>query len=98
MAKYTLKKLAEIDFEKIWHYTAKKWGVKQAIKYTNELEKVFLILADNPLMCRERFEFEPPVRIHHHGSHLIIYLMREDEHIIIARVLHENMDIDAQLQ
>ena len=98
MAKYTLKKLAEIDFENIWRYTAKKWGVKQAIKYTNELEKTFAILAANPLMCRERFEFEPPVRIHHHASHLIIYLITEDQHIVIIRVLHESMDIDAQLQ
>ena len=98
MASYTLKRLAEIDFEKIWHYTAKEWGVAQAIKYTTELEKVFLVLADNPLMCRERFEFKPPVRIHHHASHLIIYLMTEDQQIIIARVLHESMDIDTQLQ
>ncbi|MCF6300857.1 MAG: type II toxin-antitoxin system RelE/ParE family toxin [Proteobacteria bacterium] len=49
MAEYTLKKLAEIDFEKIWHYTAKEWGTTQAIKYTNELEKVFSFLANNPL-------------------------------------------------
>lgn len=98
MANYTLKKLAEIDFEKIWHYTAKEWGTAQAIKYTNELEKVFLILANNPLMCRERFEFKPPVRIHHHGSHLIIYIIIENNPIKIIRILHESMDIDAQLQ
>ncbi len=98
MAKYTLKKLAEFDFEKIWHYTAKKWSVAQAIKYTTELENIFLILANNPLMCRQRFEFEPPVRIHHHASHLIIYLIAKDQHIIIARILHKSMDIDGQLQ
>ncbi|MBL4622363.1 MAG: type II toxin-antitoxin system RelE/ParE family toxin [Immundisolibacteraceae bacterium] len=68
------------------------------MKYTNELEKVFLILTDNPLMCRERFEFTPPMCIHYHGSHLIIYLMTDGQHIIIARILHESMDIDAQLQ
>jgi len=98
MASYRLKKLAEIDFEKIWLYTAKKWSVVQAIKYTTELERVFWVLADNPLMCRERFEFKPPVRIHHHGSHLIIYKMTVEQHISIVRVLHEGMDIDNQLQ
>ncbi len=65
MVSYTHKRLAEIDFEKIWRYTAKEWGVAQTIKYTTELEKVFLVLAGNPLMCRERLVFKSRVRIYH---------------------------------
>ncbi len=55
MAEYTLKKSAENDLEYIWHYTAKNWGNTQAIDYTHKLEQVFSVLANNPLMCRERF-------------------------------------------
>lgn len=98
MAKYILKKSAENDLEEIWHYTAKNWGTTQAIEYIHKLEKAFLVLVDNPLMCRERSEFDPPTRIHHHASHLIVYLMTDNDHIKIIRILHESMDIDLQLQ
>jgi len=98
MAEYTLKKSAENDLEEIWHYTAKNWGTTQAVEYTHKLEQIFSVLADNPLMCRERFEFDPPTRIHHHASHLIVYLLTNNDHIKIIRILHESMDIDLQLQ
>jgi len=98
MAEYTLKKSAENDLEEIWRYTAKNWGTTQAIDYTHKLEQVFSVLANNPLMCRERFEFDPPARIHHHASHLIVYLVTNNDHIKIIRILHESMDIDLQLQ
>ena len=49
------------------------------------------------MICRERLEFTPPARIHHHAHHLIVYLAQDDG-INIVRVLHENMDVDGQLQ
>lgn len=73
-------------------YTVDKWGVTQAEKYLEELEQSFRLLAENPDLCRERDEFTPTVRIYHSGRHLIVYLEKED-HILIVRVLYDNMDL-----
>lgn len=96
MGRYRLRPKAEKDLEDIWNYTVKRWGIEQAVKYIDELDEAFGILAGSPHICRERPEFDPPVHIHHHKKHLVIYMM-EDSSIFILRVLHENMDIDAQL-
>jgi len=45
---------------------------------------------------RKRSEFSPPVRIHHHIRHLVVYLI-EDAHITIVRVLHDSMELQVRL-
>tara|TARA_R110001592_G_C13088740_1_gene743256 strand:- start:790 stop:1098 length:309 start_codon:yes stop_codon:yes gene_type:complete len=89
--------LAEQDLVDIWLYTFKEWGEQQADKYLDELDASIQLLADQPLICRERTELEPPVRIHHEGHHLIVYLTLGDD-INLVRVLHESMDIDSHLE
>lgn len=66
--------LAEQDLVEIWLYTFNEWGEQQADKYLDDLNAAITLLADQPLASRERTELEPPVRIHHHGHHLIVYL------------------------
>jgi len=94
---YKLQPEAEKDLEDIWNYTVEKWGVEQAIRYVDELDLAFQLLARTPLISRERVEFTPPVRIHHHKKHLIVYLVRETN-IIIVRVLHDSMEVETQLR
>lgn len=96
MSGFKLLPKAENDLETIWLYTESKWGINQAHDYLDGLIGVFQLLSENPLMCRERKEFTPPVHIHHHAHHLIIFII-SGEQINIIRVLHESMDIDAQL-
>jgi len=84
------------DLIEIWLYTFKEWGEQQADKYLDDLDAAIQLLAEQPLICRERIELAPPVRIHRHGHHLIVYLAIDDG-INIVRVLHENMDIDSHL-
>jgi len=93
---YKLLPAAESDLENIWHYTASMWGVEQAATYIDGLDHAFQLLTKSPLICRERWEFSPPVRIHHHEKHLIVYLVTATN-IHIVRVLHESMDIGAQI-
>jgi toxin ParE1/3/4 len=62
----------------------------------SELEEVFRILGETPLICRERLEFSPPVRIHPHGRHLIVDVIDTDR-ILIVRVLHHSMDVPQHL-
>jgi len=96
MNKIHLRPLAEQDLNNIWLYSFKNWGEAQADHYLDQLSKAIELLESTPLMSRERLEFIPPVRIHHHASHLIIYVAFESG-IDLIRVLHESMDIDMQL-
>lgn len=88
--------LAEEDLINIWTYGYEQWGIAQADSYADDLEEQFKLLAHSPGICRERTEFVPPVRIHRHVSHLIIYTV-EDDRIIIVRVLHYRMDLKQRL-
>lgn len=87
---------AKQDLIDIWIYTLGEWGESQADQYLDDLENNFILLAQQPLICRERSEISPPVRIHHHAHHLIVYTIADDG-INIVRVLHENMDVKANL-
>ncbi|MDP7548699.1 MAG: type II toxin-antitoxin system RelE/ParE family toxin, partial [Alphaproteobacteria bacterium] len=48
-------------------------------------------MTDNPRIASERLEYAPPVRVHHHAKHYIIHLI-EDDHVLIVRVLHDEVD------
>jgi toxin ParE1/3/4 len=87
---------AENDLIGIYVYGFKSFGEGQAEKYFSEMEGCFQLLSETPLICRERTEFTPPVRIHHHGRHLIIYVIRDD-FILIIRILHDSMDLPRHL-
>ncbi len=90
---FKLTNEARFDLLSIGRYTQKLWGVKQRVKYLAGINDKFQFLDNNPLLSRLRVEFQPPVRIHHHEKHLIIYLI-ENNDITILRVLHENMNIE----
>jgi toxin ParE1/3/4 len=96
MSRYKLLPAAERDLQAIWQYTAQQWGVRQADLYIDQLDEAFQRIAEQPLMCRERNEFAPPVRIFHRGHHLIVYHINVAE-IIVIRVVHESMDVEGQL-
>lgn len=96
MASYRFLPAARDDLEDVWDYTIARWDVEQAIQYTDEIETACEILCESPLMCRERDEYNPPVRMHPHGEHLIVYVI-DDKGILIVRILHSHMDVDKQL-
>jgi toxin ParE1/3/4 len=54
------------------------------------------LIAENPRMAPEHDEYTPPVRIHHHGKHDIIHLIKDD-HILIVRILREEVDLTRHL-
>ena len=97
MGGFRLLPEAENDLESIWLYSASNWGVDQAHAYIDGLVDIFQLISGNPLMCREQSEFTPPVYIHHHAHHLIVFIL-SDIGIDIVRILHDSMDIDTQLE
>ena len=96
MLHYRVSQRAKEDLRQIGLYTQKEWGKAQRRKYLTGLDNKFSFLTDNPLITPERQEFFPVVRIHHHESHLIIYVI-DDLGITILRVLHQSADIDTYL-
>lgn len=97
MSQFRLLPEAEKDLESIWHYTLQNWGLDQAESYLDGLVDIFELLSKNPLMSRERLEFSPFVRIHHHAHHLVVFIISEVG-IDIVRVLHDSMDVDSHLE
>jgi toxin ParE1/3/4 len=89
---YKITSEADSDIIGVYMYGFQNFGETQAEKYFSELKDCFQFLSENPLVCRERTEFNPSVRIHHHGRHLVVYLIQDDR-ILIVRVLHQSMDI-----
>jgi toxin ParE1/3/4 len=96
MPAYRISKAALNDLRDIGRHTEKTWGREQRRKYLAELDEKFALLSNNPRLAAEQNAFTPPVRIHHHERHLIVYV-QDEAGIFILRVLHEAMDIPAQL-
>lgn len=88
---HSLRPQALADLEDIWRYTAETWSITQADRYTDVLARVFETIAAFPTLARERPEFDPPVRIHTHERHPIIYVLADDQ-VVILRVLGGQQD------
>ena len=97
MSGYVFSKTAENDLIDIYCYGFLEHGERQAELYQQALKAKCVFLADNPKLYREREEFTPPVRIHSHKKHLIVYIIKDD-HILIIRILHERMNISDHLE
>ena len=84
------------DLIGIYLYGFENFGEEQAEHYFSGLTDCFDLLTRHPHSCRERTEFNPPVRIHHYNRHLIIYTSGEAG-VLIVRVLHDSMDVPRHL-
>jgi len=83
---YSLSPRALDDLDDVWRYTAENWTLDQADSYIDGLVRMFDAIVAMPEIARERPEFSPPVHIHSHQSHLIVYLVKRDQ-VVILRVL-----------
>ncbi|AOO80098.1 type II toxin-antitoxin system RelE/ParE family toxin [Bosea vaviloviae] len=88
---------ADQDLVGIYLEGVGQFGQRQAEIYAANLSSCFELLASQPLMARERTEIQPPVRVHAHGSHIIVYAVDEED-ILIMRVLHGRRDWEREFQ
>lgn len=89
---YRLSRKAEDDLIDIYIEGVARFGVRQADLYHSEIGKMFDLLAENPRMARERFEITPFVRVHPFQSHLIVYLIENNDDVFIIRIRHAHED------
>lgn len=65
------------------------FGLASAAQYVDELAETLRLLTGYPYMGREREEVSPPVRLHRHRAHSILYDVHDDRgSIVILRILH----------
>ncbi|MBK1633170.1 plasmid stabilization protein ParE [Thiohalocapsa halophila] len=87
---------AEDDLVAIWRYSFETWGVEQADRYLDELNKGIDALAGNPGLgsdCGHIRAGYRRLRIRHHS----VYYRLKATRIEVVRVLHERMDADRHL-
>jgi toxin ParE1/3/4 len=90
MPGFRFSKLARLDLIDISNYTLDRWGVDQAIRYLDSLEKCFGLIAANPNIGRKCDHLRKGYRRIEHEKHVIFY--RSDKTgILIVRILHQRI-------
>nr|WP_295469886.1 type II toxin-antitoxin system RelE/ParE family toxin [Mesorhizobium sp.] len=84
---YELSRQATNDLEKVYLDGLDRFGESQADDYIRDLRNVLDLIATNPRMARIRTEIDPPVRIHPHRSHMIVY-RDQIVGVLILRIRH----------
>ncbi|AXF76573.1 type II toxin-antitoxin system RelE/ParE family toxin [Erwinia tracheiphila] len=87
---YKLTERAAEDFAGIYDYTLLKFGEAQADHYTDALEAFFETLSGMPDMGRD-YNAVPGVMRIEFQRHIIFYTVRDTD-ILIARILHQQMN------
>ncbi|MDH0053349.1 toxin ParE1/3/4 [Pantoea sp. PA1] len=89
--KLSISPLAEQDIEAIGDYIAQDNPVR-VVSFTEELYQQCLLIAESPVIYRERPELGKSVRSCAYGRYLIVYRVLDTE-IRIERLLHGSRDI-----
>jgi len=87
---YSVANLAESDIKSVLRYTMKTWGRAQTVRYRQELQNCFQLLADHPSLGRSCDSIHPGMRRLEVGKHVVFYLPEPDG-LLIVRVLHQQM-------
>ncbi|WP_127471503.1 type II toxin-antitoxin system RelE/ParE family toxin [Thiomicrorhabdus aquaedulcis] len=88
---YILNKQAENDLVALYIQGYQQFGEQQAEHYFQSLESTFELLAQFPTIARIRTELTNDVRVHSHGTHLILYRIANNS-IEILRIRHAKED------
>ncbi|MBN9431270.1 MAG: type II toxin-antitoxin system RelE/ParE family toxin [Bosea sp.] len=90
-ARYKKTIQADEDIIALYGDGVRMFGVRQAEAYVARLMDLFELIAEQPGLARERSEFNPPVRLHFHESHVVVYRL-DDDGVLIVRVLNGRED------
>ena len=98
MAKYKLTKKATKDLSKIWNYTVDTWSEDQADQYYNMLLDSCRKIAEGKLKGKQYIGIYSGLLGMQAGKHIIFYRQMAKDHIEIARILHERMDLKRRIK
>lgn len=97
MTAYLLTRQADRNLGEIYLYAAEQFGIRQAEKYTAELEGVFDLIAAHPFMGRPADKIRLGLRRHEHAGHVVFY-RQAGEGVLIVAIIHRRMrpDLDPE--
>lgn len=93
---FRLSREAEEDIVAIAEHGILAFGEAQARRYHQELFALMTLIGDNPRMARERREVVPPVRIQPFKAHLVVYLIEDDNKVLVLRVRHAHENWESE--
>ncbi|HGC4294360.1 TPA: type II toxin-antitoxin system RelE/ParE family toxin [Escherichia coli] len=93
--KLTVSPLAEHDLEAIGDWIAQDNPVR-AISFTEELYQQCLLIAESPVLYRERAELGAGIRGCSYGRYLLLFRVLDTE-VRIERIVHGSRDINRVL-
>jgi toxin ParE1/3/4 len=95
MATADFSRSAKADLLSIGAYTLQTWGPSQAERYLDSLEHCAKLLAGNPSLGRHCDWIRPGLHRFEKGRHVLLY-RRQENGILVSRILHQNMLPDQQ--
>ena len=95
--KISIADAAKRDIANIKAYSRKRWGARQADKYDAEIKSKLRYLRDAPAIGADCGDLKTGLRSFPVGRHVVFYQDTEAE-LIVARVLHKQMDAGRHLQ
>ncbi len=81
---------AQADLLDIRRFTLSQWGVAQAQRYLAQLRRAMQLLAETPSLGKGRPDVAPNVSSFPHASHVIYYIVHEQQLVVFA-ALHKRM-------
>ena len=91
MAEYRLSKRAQNDLDAVFDHTVGKWGLQQALHYSNLIEEACADLAEAPKLSQDCSFIRAGYRRRSVESH-VIYFRTTTWGIAVIRILHQRMD------
>ena len=98
MKKLTVSRAASGDLREIYAYTFERWGERQADSYLGDLQNAMDGIAAGSALVRPLASRHQDMFKLQQGRHLIIYCEPTPDEVLVVRVLHDRMDIDARLE
>lgn len=89
-------RFAEEDIHRLVVDGMRRFGVARSDAYAVGLRDELDLLTDNPYLGRLKLEFGPPVRLWTYRSHVIVYMI-ENEDVVVLRILHHRQDLGGNL-
>lgn len=96
MAEYRLTPRAQRDLDEVFDYTVARWGLPQAVRYTDLIEAACADLAEAPQQAPACDNIRPGYRRRRVEQH-VIYFRPTDYGIAVVRILHQRMDAGRHL-
>jgi len=91
MAEYRLTPAAQQDLDDIFDYTAREWGLAQAIRYVDLIEAALGDLAARPRSAPPCDDVRPGYRRRQVQRH-VLYVREEPYGVSVVRIMHDRME------